>query len=84
LSGRAARDGVQRARNEWKKILEFIAQCDQDNDSHPRVRKILLELKVLIGSQEYLKTCISGTPQKFSVLESGPPDLLDGPDIVPG
>lgn len=84
MTGLAAGYRPERSRNKRQQILKRVARSNQNYDSKPRLRKILLELKILIGGEKDLETRIGCSAQEFSVLEARPTLLLDRTYVVPG
>jgi len=83
LSRHSLFNRIQCPWHEWKKIFELVTPRHQHDYADIRPPQVLLKLKVLVPRQEYVKSRVSGPPQKLSIFETCPADLLDRKGIMP-
>src|ERR1017187_3267498 len=70
-------DGVDNLRDERTEIVEPIAMCADQHNANGVRGKVLLELQVLVHSDENLKLA-DRLPQERAVLQAGPAEPDDG------
>jgi len=73
---------IQRVRHQRREILDGIACGNQDDDSEINASKVLLILKIVIGSHERREPRLGGLPKQCAILCARPTLLLNGPDLV--
>jgi len=60
-------DCFQQRWNQRKQVFDLDAPGDQDKRADRRSREVLLELKVLVASQENFETLRGGTAQQLAI-----------------
>lgn len=76
------RDRPKDRRHEWEQVFERVARCDQNDYPKRGASQILLELKILIGSERYFEADFFSVSQQISILQSRPALSLDSPHVV--
>lgn len=82
LSWLDAVDGRQCCGNKWEQVLKGIAYRAQDDNAQAPFRNVLLKLEILIASQEDGKPARLGLREQCAILETCPPLLLDGANVL--
>lgn len=68
-------------RNERLERLKTIADCDQNDDGNGQCLEVLLELDVLIGSQQGVENR-GGFPEERPISKARPAHFGNGADVV--
>lgn len=77
-----APDGRQGRRNERKQVFKRVAGRAQHNNAHTSFREVLLKFEILVAGHEDQKPSRLSLRQQRAVLETCPPLLLDGANVV--